>query len=103
MTRIETIYGVKALKFEGFDESTNEPIVKEVEYEIINPRISAENPIKSIEKTLARKIGAREMGKLTVKDYYVIQAIKYEISDEDFKKYAKATDITETLNKEENN
>lgn len=103
MTRIEVTYEVNCLKFSGFNTETNEPILEDCTYELTNVRIPKDSdPIEAITNSLARKIGAREAGKISVKSYKVKSAIKYELSDEEFKSHATATDITESYIKEDN-
>ena len=103
MTRIEVTYEITCLKFGGFNTETNEPILEDCTYELTNVRIPKDSdPIEAITNALARKIGTREAGKISVKSYTVKSAIKYELSDEEFKAHATATDITESYIKEDN-
>lgn len=103
MKRIEVTYEITCVHFGGFNTETNEPILKERTFELTNVRIPKDSdPIEAITNVLVRKIGAREAGKISVKSYKVKSAISYELSDEEFKAHATATDITESYIKEDN-
>lgn len=93
MKRTKSIYEVSAMKFNGFDAETKQPILEEVLIEVINPRMKEGSEMDSIEKCVERKLGKREFSKISISAYRHIKDIVQEIDDELIEKYAKTEEI----------
>ena len=94
MQRTKSIYEVKGIKFVGFDKETLQPKTEEVTYELENIRMKQGGEKESIEKALERKIGKREAGKVTIREWRLVKEIIQTLSDELFEQYC-TTEVKE--------
>lgn len=94
MQRSKSIYEVKGIKFVGFDKETLQPKTEEVTYELENIRMKQGAEEESIEKALERKIGKREAGKVTIREWRLVKEIIQTLSDELFEQYC-TTEVKE--------
>lgn len=94
MQRTKSIYEIKGIKFAGFDKETLQPKTEEVTYELENIRMKQGAEEESIEKALERKIGKKEAGKVTIREWRLVREIIQTLSDELFEQYC-TTEVKE--------
>lgn len=88
---------VTAQRFKGFENGV--PVCEDVEYTLVNPRLKEENfgNMASVRKALRAQIG-KEANTVDIKSVETISCETYELSEEEFLKYARKVEKQEGEN-----